>query len=175
MTNSPGVSAVAGLLLGSICMLLRALLVIRQFDGLGDVVWALDVSRSARGEVDVLVVGLGVTVFSDSSVSLTNWLLPLHIRSTIGGFEWSLLSLRSELRRLAGRCGVTAWEFFEAKNFLGVEFALVALQTAFSLFKIYFCFGLKSSTFRWSHERCELFLKHFRSFWLATGNWRNYC
>lgn len=65
--NSPGVSAVAGELLGSCCMLRLADLVMRQFAG-------REVSLKALGEVTVEVEGVleGVGVLSLSSESFNN-------------------------------------------------------------------------------------------------------
>lgn len=68
--NSLGVSAVAGLLFGSCCMLRRVERVMRT--GPGDFGW----SRRARGDVEVDGVLEGVGVLSDSSESLTSWDLP---------------------------------------------------------------------------------------------------
>lgn len=69
--NSEGVSAVAGELLGSCCMLRLALLVMRQLAGRG-------VSDDALrpGDVDVDGVLLGVGVLSDSSESFSSCDLP---------------------------------------------------------------------------------------------------
>lgn len=67
MVNSDGVSELTGLLLGSICILLRALRVMRQFEGLGDVC-ELEVSRKARGDVDE---DFGVVLISQMNINYT--------------------------------------------------------------------------------------------------------
>lgn len=89
--NSPGVSAIAGLLLGSCCILLLVDLVILAF---GDLC-------VLRGDVAVDVDGVleGVGVLSDSSESFTSWDFPWHILKTMGGFvSFLFVLLALELR-----------------------------------------------------------------------------